>query len=158
MRIPKPLVGIGIVTGSALATTFAFAAWNADGRGDATVAARTAQKLEVSNVAVPNALYPSATSNLSVKVKNLNNYPVTVTQIVNDTSGSGITVTAVGGVTCLPSNVSFTNQTGLSIAVAAGAEQTISVPGVKMIADAQDGCQGATFTFPVQAIGASSAS
>jgi len=157
MRIPKFFVAVGVVTGSALATTLAFAAWNADGKGDATVAGKTAEKLVVTNVGVPNALYPSATSNLVVKVKNPNPYPITVTSIANDTSAA-VTVAPLAGSTCAASNVSFTNQTNLNVPITPNTEVTITVPGVKMIADAADGCQGATFTFPVIASGASSAS
>ena len=156
MRIRKALVAVGILTGSALATTFAFAAWNASGSGQATVQGKTAQALTVSNVAISDALYPSATSGVKVSVTNPNPYPVTVTSI----EGNGaITVDSLHS-DCAASNVSFTNQT-LASGVVLGANDgnaTIETAGgVKMIANAADACQGATFTIPVKAVGASSA-
>ena len=156
MRIPKALVAVGIVTGSALATTFAFAAWNADGKGNATVAGKTAEKLQVTTVAIPDALYPGGTSNLSVKVKNPNPYAVAVTGVVNDTTGS-ISVDSAHAAGCAAGNVAFVSQT-VNVVLNTNEEQTITVPGVSMVLDAQDGCQGAVFTIPVEAVGASSAS
>ena len=156
MRIRKPLAALAITAVTVTGAGIAFAAWNADGKGDATVAAKTASKLKVTNVAIPDALYPGGSSNLSVKVKNPNPYAVTVTSIANDTSAS-VTVATVPGSTCAATNASFTNQP-VNVPIAAGAEATITVPGVSMILNAADGCQGATFTFPVVASGASSTS
>jgi hypothetical protein len=156
MRIRKPLAAVAISVATVTAAGVAFAAWNADGSGTATVAGKTASRLQVSNAAITDALFPGGTSNLSVKVKNPNPYPVTVTSITNDTSAA-ITVATLAGATCAASNVSFTNQT-VNVPIAVNAEVTITVPGVKMIGNAEDGCQGATFSFPVVAAGASSAS
>jgi hypothetical protein len=152
MPIPKVLVAVGIVTGSALATTFAFAAWNSDGKGAATVAGKTAGKLQVTNVAIDNALYPGGSSDLSVKVKNPNPYAVTLTNINND-SAAAISATPS---TCAASNVWFANQP-VNVVLNSLEEKTITVPGVGMILNADNACQGAVFTIPVEVIGASSA-
>jgi hypothetical protein len=53
--------------------------------------------------------------------------------------------------------LTFTDQSGLALDVAAHASGTFDVDGVHMGAASADGCQGATFTIPVSLTGASNA-
>lgn len=145
------------VIGTALAVTAgagaAYAAWVASGTGEAKAKATTAQQLTTSPVTVEGVLYPGATGDAKLTINNPNSYPVTVTGITS----TGISATGGTG-TCAGTNVTFVNQTGKSIAVGALDKTDVTLTGaVSMIAGAEDGCQGATFTIAVSLSGVSAA-
>ena len=166
MRLSKKLAAIAITAGVALTATAAFAAWNASGSGVGTVGAKSAVALDVADSAVTNALFPGGSADLKVVVGNTNPYPVQVTKIV----GNGDITVDSGHSACLADNVSF-NLNGVSFTSAAdgtlaspvnlaanSGSATITLVGsVHMIGDAANSCQGATFTVPVTASGASNA-
>lgn len=146
-----------VVLGTALAVTAgagaAYAAWVASGSGEAKAKAVTAMELTTSTVTVVGDLYPGATGNAKLQINNPNKYPVTVTGI----TGNGITV-AGGTGACASTNVTFANQAEKSINVPAEGSTEVTLTGaVSMIADAQNGCQGATFTVSVLLAGVSAA-
>jgi hypothetical protein len=165
----RKLVVIGLVAGTIAISGVAFAAWTSRGEGEGSATALRAVDLSTS-VATPVAgLYPGGSADLSITVNNPNPYPVSVTVIEPDTA-EGITVDGPG---CEPENVSFSVTGGsfsatpgvLNVPVAVAAK-TGSTPGsapitlnkaVRMIADADNDCQGATFTVPVIVTGASAA-
>ncbi|MEU8657267.1 hypothetical protein [Actinoplanes philippinensis] len=146
-----------VVVGTALAVTTgagaAYAAWVAKGAGEAKAQAVSAAPLTTGGVSLTADLYPGAAGDAKITINNPNSYKVKVTDI----TATG--VTASGGLgECLGSNVVFANQTGKNIEVPAkGNVQVTLTNAVSMIADAQDGCQGATFTVAVSLTGASAA-
>jgi hypothetical protein len=147
------------VIGTALAVMtgggVAYAAWVASGTGTATAKATTAQQLTTEVATASADLYPGATGDLRLTISNPNGYPVRVTRVApnGDVTGSGGT-----GVCAVP-DVTFTEQTGLTLDVpATGSASFTLADSVQMGNNSDDGCQGATFTVPVSMSGASNAS
>lgn len=132
----------------------AFAAWITSGSGSATAKAGSAVTLTTSASATSTAtLYPGgAAGDAFIKVNNPNSFPVTV----NTVTGSGAITADAGHAACTTTGVTFTNATGLSIAVGAGASTDTTLTGkVSMDNTSLNACQGATFTIPVTIAGVS---
>src|ERR671922_2495643 len=91
---------------------------------------------------------------VGVKVSNPNPFPVRITAV----AGNG-TITSDKGAACDASTgVTFANQSGLALDVAAGATATLTVAGAVSMSNASDNsCQGAVFTVPVSVTGISNA-
>ena len=143
-------VSIGsVVVGTlvALTATAAVAYWTSSGNGTASALAGTAQNPTTTAVATVGAtLTPGNSGDVTIKVNNPNSYAVKVTSVVNQAGG---TITGSGG-SCLNTAVTFTNQTGLSAAIAAGGNTTLTFTNAaSMGANPDQGCQGATITIPV---------
>jgi hypothetical protein len=142
------LVGLGV--------TVAFAAWTTNGTGDASARAQSAQALTTVDVSAttPATLYPGATGDLRLRINNPNPYPVRVTGV----AGNGA-ITSDAGASCTASTgVSFTNQTGLALDVAANSQATFTLTSTVAMSNASHtSCQGAVFTVPVSLTGASNA-
>src|SRR5262245_36677092 len=140
----------------ALGASVAFAAWTTNGNGDGSARATSSQALTTVDVSAttPATLYPGATGDLRLRINNPNPYPVRVTAV----SGNG-TITSDAGAACNASTgVTFTNQTGLALDVAAGSAATFTLSGsVAMSNASHTSCQGAVFTVPVTLTGASNA-
>lgn len=137
----------------------AFAAWTTSGTGSATAKAKSAQALTTVDVSATTTatLYPGATGDAFIRIANPNEYPVNVTAISLNGTNASITADA-GHSGCTTTGVSFTDQTGLSIAVAAGGNATETLTGAVAMSNASlNACQGATFTIPVTVTGASAA-
>ena len=104
-------------------------------------------------------LYPGADGNVLIKISNPNPYPVQVT----DVTGNGAITADSGHSTCgsdvgHPTGVTFTDQTGQTINVAASASTQTTLTGAAHMSNASDdSCQGATFTIPVTLSGHSNA-
>jgi hypothetical protein len=83
---------------------------------------------------------------VKLTVTNPNGFAVTVTGV----TGGGA-ITSDKGATCNASTgVTFTNTTGLSQAIGAGATVTFSLAGKAAMSNSSvDACQGAIFTIPV---------
>ena len=137
-----------------------YAAWTTNGTGSAYSKAGTAQALSTVDVSASTTatLYPGGPAgDVTIRVSNPNTYPVTVTGV---TDAGSITADA-GHASCTTTGVSFTNQTGLSIAVPAksgstNGEAQATLAGAASMSNASvNGCQGATFTIPVTLSGAS---
>ena len=132
-----------------------YAAWTTNGGGSAYSKAGTAQALTTVDVSASTSatLYPGGPAgDVLIRVSNPNPYPVTVTGV----SGNGAITADAGHSGCTTTGVSFTNQTGLSIAVAASGQATATLSGAASMSNASlDACQGATFTIPVTISGAS---
>jgi len=96
----------------------------------------------------PNTpLLPGSTGEVVVKVHNPNTFQVHVVSMV---ANGTITVSGGAGCTLGNSGVSFSNQTGLSVAVAASSTILVHLPGAASMSSASaSGCQGATFNIPV---------
>ncbi len=130
------------------------AAWSTSGSGTAYSKAATASAITLGDASAATTadLYPGSTGALKLKVTNPNVFPVQITAV----TGSGA-ITSSAGATCdAGSGVTVTNQTGLSLAVAAGATETFSLAGaVSMSTSVVNACQGATFSIPVTVTAAS---
>ncbi len=144
------------------AAALAYAAWTSSGTGSGYAKATSAQALSTVDVSASTSasLYPGADGDVLVKVSNPNPYPVRVTAV----TGNGAIVADAGHATCgsdgsHPTGVTFTDQTGQTIDIAAeSSTQTTLVGAVHMSNTSDDSCQGATFTIPVSLTGNSNAS
>jgi hypothetical protein len=138
-----------------------YAAWTATGGGSGYAKAGTAQALTTVDVSASTtaSLYPGADGNVSIEISNPNPYPVEVT----DVTGNGAIAADAGHSTCgsdagHPTGVTFTDQTGQTISVAANAStQTTLTNAAHMSNASDDSCQGATFSIPVSLSGHSDA-
>ena len=152
----RRLVLTGVALIALAATGLVYAAWTANGTGSGYVKASSAQALTTVDGSASTAasLYPGADGNVRVEISNPNPYPVRVTAV----SGNGA-ITADGGhAGCVTTGVTFSDQSNLSVDVAANGSATTTLNGAAHMSNASDnGCQGATFTVPVSLTGASSA-
>ena len=130
-------------------TAVTFGSWSVSSNaGSGYSKAKLALNLTLSDASASTTaqLYPGGTGDLYIKVTNPNPFAVTV----NSVTGAG-TITSDKGAACdATTGVSFTNTTGLSQAVAAGATITFSLAGKVAMSNASDNsCQGAVFTTPI---------
>ena len=164
---------VGVVLGVTLLLTgggVAVASWLASGTGQGSARAASVTGLVVSAGSPVGALYPlpadttpatgygsGTVGSVATTVSNPNPFPVTITSA---TVGSA-TASPVGGRTCAAGSVLPTTTAPISldppVTLAAGSAPTpVTVPGaVYMVATAEDGCQGASFSVPVTVTGAS---
>ncbi len=135
----------------------AIAAWSTSTSGDGYAKAATASALTLSDASASTSgdLYPGGSGDLKLKVANPNDFPVRITA-VSLTSGGTIT-SNVAACNTGGSGVSLTNQSGLTLDLAANAAATVlTVPGaVQMSSTSHNSCQGAVFTIPVDVTAAS---
>lgn len=133
-----------LVTG---AITFgSWAVGSGPGNGYSKALASQSLTLLDASASTSAQLYPGGTGDLTIKVSNPNPFGVTVTAV----TGSG-TITSNAGAACNASTgVTFTNTSGLSQAVGAGATVTFTLAGKVAMSNASDtSCQGAIFTVPI---------
>jgi hypothetical protein len=151
----KPTVRrIVVVTAVVTATMgggIAIAAWTSSGAGTAGAKAGTAAAPTTSTAdltALTPLLYPGTTGAARILVNNPNPYPVKVVSV----TGNG-TPTGSGGIgTCANTGITWTAQTPTTgNTVPANGSAPVTLPGaVTMSTSVDDGCQGATFSIPVQ--------
>ena len=136
--------------------TVAVAAWSTSGSGNAYSRATTASALTLVDASASTVadLYPGASGAAKVRITNPNSFPVRVTSVSKQAAAS---ITSDKGAACNASTgVTFTDQTGLTLDLAAGATQTLTLPGAVAMTNASDNsCQGAVFTIPVDVTGVS---
>jgi hypothetical protein len=116
--------------------------------GNGYTKAVTAQNLTLGDATASTTaqLYPGGTGDLWVKVTNPNPFNVTVTGV----TGAGTITSDKGGACNASTGVTFTNTSGLSQSVAAGATVSFSLAGKVTMSNLSDNsCQGAVFTVPV---------
>jgi hypothetical protein len=139
-----------------------YAAWTTNGTGSGYAKAKTAQALSTVDVSASTTatLYPGADGDVLIKIHNPNPYPIRVTDI----SGNGTISADAGHSTCgsdgtRPTGVTFTDQSSLTVDVAANSDTQTTLSNAAHMSNASDNsCQGATFTIPVSLSGASNAS
>jgi hypothetical protein len=161
-----------IVVGTAIAAVgvvgVAYAAWDANTTGNAAAQAETGKNLVVLDAKTDATLYPGATGNATIEIKNPNKYPVKVSSLQWD-QGAGVKATPVSGSTCNNTGVYFGDFSKSSIGsggllavkleLAAGETKAFTLTNaVHMINNSENGCQGATFSIPVAVTAASNAS
>lgn len=141
-----------------LTASVGIAAWSTNGSGPAYAKAQTASSLTLSDGSASTTadLYPGATGSVKLKVTNPNSFPVRVTAVAKQAASA---ISSDKGAACNASTgVTFTDQSGLSLDVGAGATQTFTLPAAVSMSNASDNsCQGAVFTIPVDITGASNA-
>jgi hypothetical protein len=145
-----------VTTAAALAVVgLVYAAWTTNGTGSGYAKAGTAQALSTVDVAASTSatLYPGGPAgDVLIRISNPNSYPVTVTGV----AGNGAITADAGHSGCTTTGVSFTDQTGLTIAVPANGQTQHTLSGAATMSNASlNACQGATFTIPVTLSGAS---
>ena len=135
----------------------AVGAWSTSTSGNGYSKAATASALTLSDASASTSgdLYPGGSGSLKLRVANPNSFPVRITA-VSLTSGGTITST-VGACDTGGSGVSLTNQSGLTLDLAANAPATVlTISGaVQMSSSSHNSCQGAVFTIPVDVTAAS---
>jgi hypothetical protein len=130
-------------------TAVTFGSWTvSSSAGSGYSKAKVASSLTLSDASASTTaqLYPGGTGDIWIKVTNSNPFAVTVTSV----TGAG-TITSDKGAACdAATGVTFTNTTGLTQAVGAGATVTFSLAGKVAMSNASDNsCQGAVFTIPI---------
>lgn len=142
-----------------VATGLLFAAWSTSGSGNGYAKAGSASALTIGDASASTSadLYPGATGAVKLKVTNPNSFPVRITAVAKQASGS---IASDKGAACdALTGVTFTNQSGLTLDLAAGATSTFTLSGAVSMSNASDNtCQGAVFTIPVDVTAVSNAS
>ena len=151
----KPTVRrVVVVTAIVTATMgggIAIAAWTSSGTGTAGAKAGTAAAPTTSTAdltALTPLLYPGATGPARILVNNPNPYPVKVVSVTSNGTATG----TGGSGTCVTTGITWNAQTPTTgNTVSANGSATLTLPGaVAMSTSVDDGCQGATFSIPVQ--------
>jgi hypothetical protein len=144
-RVALALSAVAVVT-TAGATFGSWAVSSSAGAGAAKARVASALTLADASASTTAQLYPGGTGDIFIKVTNPNPFAVTITSV----TGAG-TITSDKGAACdAATGVSFSNASGLTQAVAAGATVTFSLTGKVAMSNASDNsCQGAIFTVPV---------
>jgi hypothetical protein len=142
------VVVVALVMGVGAGAAFGYLTSSGSGRGHGAVG--TMQTVTVAAITgeTPNtSLQPGSPGEVIVKVHNPNTVGV---HLVGVTADGSITLAGGSGCTLANSGVTFTNQTGLAIAVNANSTALVRLPGAaSMAASSANGCQGATFDIPV---------
>ena len=153
-RVSRKLA-VATIVAVVSAVGFVYAAWTTNGGGSGYAKAGTAQALTTVDVSASTSatLYPGGPAgDVSIRIANPNPFPVKVTGV----SGNGAITADAGHSGCTTTGVSFTDQTGLNISVAANSQVTETLSGAASMSNASlNACQGATFTIPVTISGAS---
>src|SRR5919199_372962 len=121
-RRKKLAIIAAIVLGLAAAAV-GIAAWVVSGSGNAVAQSSSILSLVVTNDAtkLTTKLRPGASADVQLNVENPNDFPVTLTSVVSN----GV-ITSDNEVSCPGAvNITFTNQTGLSRSIAAGATASV---------------------------------
>jgi hypothetical protein len=142
---------------AAFLATAAVAAWTVSSSGNAYSKAGTASPVTLSDASgsTTGDLYPGGTGSVKLRVANPNPFAVRITA-VSLTSGGTITSDSSacnsGG-----TGVTFSNQSGLALDLAANASATtFTLAGAASMSNGSDNsCQGAVFTIPVDVTAAS---
>ena len=157
IKIPRKAFVVLALLLSAVAASAVIAAWVTNGSGPGYAKAQTASNLTLSDASASTTadLYPGATGSVKLKVTNPNPFPVRITSVAKQASA----ITSDKGAACDASTgVTFSDQTGLVLDVAAGATTTLTLANAISMSNASDNsCQGAVFTIPVNVTGASNA-
>jgi hypothetical protein len=137
-----------------------YAAWTSSGGGTGFAKAASAQNLTTGSGTTTATLYPGATGDLVVNVNNPNSYPIKITSVTgNGTITADSSHSTCGQDASHPTGVTYTDQTGLNVAIPASSSQQITLSGSVHMTNASDNsCQGATFSVPVSMAAASNAS
>src|ERR671928_379821 len=152
----RKLVILAAAVAAVVAAGIGIAAWTISGSGNGYAKAGSASSLTLADATAftTATLYPGATGDLKLRVTNPNSFPVRITAV----SGNG-TITSDKGAACDASTgVTFANQSGLALDLAASATATLTVANAVSMSNSSDNsCQGAIFTVPVSLTAVSNA-
>jgi hypothetical protein len=159
----KRTIALAIVALALVAVGLVYAAWTTSGSGSAYGKAGSAQALTTLDASADTSatLYPGSTGDVTLKISNPNPYAVQVTGVSLNGTNASITPDAQHE-GCTTTGVSFTDQSGLTVAVPAksggtNGTATATLSGAVSMSNASlNACQGAVFTIPVTLTGASS--
>jgi hypothetical protein len=146
----KTRLALALSAVAVMATTaVTFGSWSvSSSAGSGYSKAKVASSLTLSDASASTTaqLYPGGTGDIWIKVTNSNPFAVTVTSVTGAS-----TISSDKGAACdAATGVTFTNTTGLTQAVGAGATVTFSLAGKVAMSNASDNsCQGAVFTVPI---------
>lgn len=158
IRLSRKLFFVLAALGALVVTGILFAAWSTGGSGNGYAKAGSASALTVGDASASTTgdLYPGATGAVKLKVTNPNSFPVRITAVTKQAAAS---ITSDKGAACNASTgVTFTDQSGLTLDLAAGATSTFTLSGAVSMTNASDNtCQGAVFTIPVDVTAISNA-
>jgi hypothetical protein len=132
----------------------AVGAWNVTGSGSGSAKAGVATGLTLNDASGATAadLYPGVTGAVKLNVTNPNTFPVRITNV----TGTGAITSDKGAACNASTGVTFTDQTGLTLDLAAGATSGFTLSGAAAMSNSSDNaCQGAVFTIPVSVSGVS---
>jgi hypothetical protein len=142
--VAAAMLTFGVSTGIALAYLTASGA----GAGTLSTDSFDAVIVDVTTAEPTTPLLPGQTGEVTLEVSNPNNYPLNVVSVV--ASGD---IEFMGGTDCnlASAGVSFANQSGLSIPIAANAMRQIVhlADAVSMSSTSVTGCQGVAIAIPV---------
>jgi cytoskeletal protein RodZ len=158
----KRLISAGISLLVVGVVGLVYAQWTTNGTGSGYAKAGTETDLSTVDVSAnvttdPNhQLYPGTNGDVLVKIHNPNHYSVAVTSV---STGSG-SVSSSGGLgTCTTNAVSLNSPQSVSITIPAQSDSTeTTLTNAAHMGNSDNGCQGATFTIPVNLTGASNGS
>jgi hypothetical protein len=121
---------------------------NGYAKAKSSAKATSSQNLTLSDAsgATVAQLYPGGNGDVKVKITNPNLFAVTVTSV----KGAGAITSDKGAACDASTGVTYTDQSSLSLGLAAGATSTFTLVGAAHMSNASDtSCQGAVFTIPV---------
>lgn len=131
-----------------LAAGVTFGSWSVSGTGNGYAKAVTPSGLTLNDASASTVaqLYPGGSGDVKVSITNPNAFAVTITSV----TGTGA-ITSDKGATCdAATGVTYANQTGLSLSLAAGATQVFTLTGAASMSNSTvDACKSAIFSIPV---------
>jgi hypothetical protein len=144
LAVALALVAVLIAGGVTLGS---WAVGSDPGNGYAKAISGTNLTLSDASASTTAQLYPGGQGDVTVIVHNPNPFAVTIGSV----TGTGGAITSDKGGACDSSTgVTFANQTGLGLPLAAGATHTFVLSGAaSMDNTAAQACEGAVFTIPV---------
>jgi hypothetical protein len=156
IKLPRKLFFALAAIAALVVTGILVAAWSTGGSGNGYAKAGTASALTLNDASASTVadLYPSSNGAVKLSVTNPNPFPVRITAVTKQAAG---TITSDKGAACNASTgVTFTNQTGLALDLAANGTSTFTLNNAVSMSNASDNsCQGAVFTIPVDVTAAS---
>lgn len=156
ITLPRKLFFVLAAVAALVVTGILLAAWSTSGSGNGYAKAGTASALTVNDASASTTadLYPGANGTVKLSVTNPNPFAVRITAVTKQAAG---TITSDKGAACNASTgVTFNNQTGLTLDLAANTTSTFSLANAVSMSNASDNsCQGAVFTIPVDVTAAS---
>jgi hypothetical protein len=150
----RNLIAVSMTLIAMTAVGFVYAAWTTSGSGSGYAKAGSSQVLSTVDVSASTGatLYPGVSGDVKLQISNPNPYAVRVTAV----TGNGAITADAGHPGCTTTGVTFTNQSSLTIDIAANSSTTTTLTGAASMSNASlNACQGATFTIPVSLTGAS---
>ncbi len=145
MRRRKLLLLAAVAVVLSLGSGTAYAYFTSSGSGSRSASTATMLTVTVAATAgTPGtALLPGGSGDVTLQLTNPNSFVVRLISV----TGNGA-ITASDG--CSPTGVTFTDQTGLSIAIAASGTTQVDLPAAAaMSVTSANACQGTTFHVPV---------